>query len=69
MDTLYFDVDMTAGMALVIGNEGRGVSPELTSAADIVIRIPMFGEIDSLNASTAAAVVMYECVRQSLKSE
>lgn len=68
-DTLYFDVDMTAGMALVIGNEGRGVSPELTSAADIVIRIPMFGEIDSLNASTAAAVVMYECVRQSLKSE
>jgi TrmH family RNA methyltransferase len=65
-DKLYCDADLSPGVALVIGNEGRGISRELMSAADITVKIPMFGEIDSLNASSAAAVVMYECVRQNM---
>ena len=52
------------GYAIVIGNEGNGVSKELLEMADEVIKIPMFGEIESLNAGVSGAIVMYEIIRQ-----
>ena len=50
-------------IALVIGNEGNGVSEALRSAADILVNIPMRGKLESLNASVAAALLMYEMSR------
>lgn len=52
------------GTAFLIGNEGNGLSPELTAAADCLIRIPMEGKVESLNASVAASLLMYEARRQ-----
>ena len=58
------EADLSAPVALVIGNEGRGVAPEILEKADKVVKIPMYGQIESLNASVAAGILMYECVRQ-----
>ncbi len=60
----YTEADLTGGIALVIGNEGSGISGEFRSAADVKVRIPMEGNIESLNAAVAAGVLMYETVRQ-----
>lgn len=62
-DNFYFDEDLSKGVALVIGNEGNGVSEELLGMADIKIRIPMEGHLESLNASVAAGILMYEAQR------
>ena len=51
--------------AIVIGNEAGGVSEELMRAADLKIKIPMYGEIESLNAAVAAGIIMYESVRKN----
>lgn len=59
----YFDVDLTDNIALVIGNEGNGISSEIIESSDIRIKIPMHGSIESLNASVAAGILMYEAVR------
>lgn len=53
-------------IALVIGNEGQGVSPLVESSADGTVTIPMTGHVQSLNASVAAAVMMYEVARKRL---
>ena len=50
-------------IALVIGNEGNGVSDVFREAADILVNIPMQGRLESLNASVAAALLMYEMAR------
>ncbi|MEG0830540.1 MAG: RNA methyltransferase [Anaerovoracaceae bacterium] len=63
-ENYYYNVDMKKDIALIIGNEGQGVSEELTEAADIKVKIPMEGTIDSLNAAVAAGVIMYESVRK-----
>lgn len=62
-DNNYFDADLSRGIALVIGNEGNGVSEELLEMADVKIRIPMAGRLESLNASVAAGILMYEAQR------
>lgn len=59
-DRCYFD----AGTAFLIGNEGNGLSPELAAQADRLVKIPMEGQVESLNASVAAALLMYEANRQ-----
>lgn len=64
--TPMYDSDLTGPIALVVGNEGRGVSPLLIKNADGVISIPMIGEIESLNASVSAGILAYEIVRQRL---
>jgi len=56
---LCFDADLRSNIALVIGNEGGGVSKDFTDAADIRVKIPMKGEIESLNAAVAAGILMY----------
>lgn len=60
----YGGSDMTGPVALVIGNEGRGISRLLGEKCDFMVSIPMRGKINSLNASNAAAVLMYEVDRQ-----
>ncbi len=58
------DCDLTRPIALVIGNEGRGVSHEMLELSDELVSIPMFGTVSSLNAAVSAAVAMYEAARQ-----
>jgi len=62
----HFDVDFTKPTAIAFGNEGDGISKELLSAAEQKIYIPMIGQTESLNVSTAAAVVLYEAARQRM---
>lgn len=59
-ETDYNDVELTKKIALVIGNEGQGVSEAFLKASDIKIRIPMAGAIESLNAAVAAGILMYQ---------
>lgn len=59
----YYEEDLQHGIALVIGNEGNGVSDEILSLADVRVTIPMKGEIESLNAAISAAILMYEAIR------
>jgi 23S rRNA (guanosine2251-2'-O)-methyltransferase len=63
-DAVYDQIDYTAPTAIVVGGEGKGVSDLVRKKCDAVARIPMRGDISSLNASVAAAVVMYEAYRQ-----
>lgn len=59
-----WDVRLSPPIAIVIGNEGSGIGPELLAACDRVIRIPHQGDIGSLNAAAAAAVLLHEIRRQ-----
>ena len=59
-----YSLDLTGPMGVVIGNEGEGVSRLVKENCDFVATIPMFGDIDSLNASVAMGVLSYEIVRQ-----
>ena len=63
---LVYDQDMTGSAAFVIGSEGSGISRLVREKCDFVVSIPMKGKVNSLNASNAAAIVMYEVVRQRL---
>ena len=60
----HFDTNMKGPLALVIGSEGDGVSRLVKEKCDFTASIPMYGKISSLNASVAAALLMYEVVRQ-----
>ena len=63
-DLAYDRVDFTGPAAIVIGSEAHGVSPELAAAATCRIAIPLAAGIESLNAATAGAVVLFEAARQ-----
>lgn len=60
----HFDVDMVKNTALVMGSEAFGISPFWIDNTSQCIKIPMRGKVDSMNVSTAAAVVIYEAIRQ-----
>lgn len=63
-DKSIYDIDMDIPTAIVMGSEEDGISKELIDSSDEVTKIPIQGNIDSLNVSVATAVVLYECVRQ-----
>ncbi|MCD6506222.1 23S rRNA (guanosine(2251)-2'-O)-methyltransferase RlmB [Candidatus Poribacteria bacterium] len=63
-----YQIDMRIPLALVIGSEGKGLSRLVSERCDMLVSIPMFGDISSLNASVAAAVALYEAVRQRISS-
>lgn len=65
-ETMY-NLNLTGPIGLVIGNEGSGVSRLVKENCDMTARIPMKGDIDSLNASVAAGVLTYEIVRQRMQ--
>jgi TrmH family RNA methyltransferase len=64
----YFQKDFSKPTAIVVGDEATGLSTEWMQAADEHIKIPMLGEIDSLNVSVSAAILLYEVVRQRGKA-
>ena len=66
-DSLY-ELDLRKKIALVFGNEHRGVSEEAASSADVLFQIPMLGMVQSLNVSVACAITLYEAFRQRMKS-
>lgn len=61
---VMYKTDLSGPIALVIGSEGEGISHLVREKCDFLCEIPMYGEINSLNASCAAAVLMYEIVRR-----
>ena len=64
---LPYECDLTGPIAVVIGSEGEGMSRLVREACDFLVKIPMLGSIESLNASVAAGVLLYEAVRQRSK--
>lgn len=60
----YYEFSYTGGTAFLIGNEGNGLKKETADLADDYLRIPMEGQVESLNAAIAAAILMYEAYRQ-----
>lgn len=61
---MMYKVDLKGPLAIVVGGEGAGVGKLVKEKCDLVAKVPMKGDIDSLNASVAAAVLIYEAVRQ-----
>ena len=61
--TEYTQTDFTGSCALVIGSEGFGISKLIQKKCDFMIKLPMLGKINSLNASVAAGIFMYEILR------
>ena len=61
-----YKADLTVPAAIVIGNEGEGLSQLVRKNCDVMVSIPMKGKISSLNASAAASILLYEAVRQRI---
>ena len=64
-DSSLSDTDLTGKVALVVGNEGDGISRLSREKCDMLVKIPMTGRVNSLNASVASAISMYEVLRQN----
>lgn len=64
----YYDTDLTGPLLLIIGSEGQGVGRLVKEQCDFVVRIPMVGKINSLNASVAGSILMYEAMKQRHKA-
>ena len=65
-DKLHTDVNLTGNVAIAVGTEQHGLSEVWMQAADLRVRIPMFGLADSLNVSSATTILLFEAVRQRL---
>ena len=62
--TDYKELDYKGKVALVIGNEGKGLSRIIRESCDFIAKIPMYGKVNSLNASVASGIMIYEVIRQ-----
>lgn len=67
-DTLIYDVDFRGATAIIMGSEGKGISPAVLSLGDVKCKIPMLGQIGSLNVSVATSIILFEAVRQRMLS-
>lgn len=65
----YYEADLTGLLVLVVGSEGKGMSRLTKEACDFIVRMPMVGRINSLNASVAGSILMYESMRQRLQKK
>ena len=63
----YYDQDLTGPLAIVIGNEGKGISDLVKRNCDFLVKIPMKGKVTSLNASVSTGIIVYEAVKQREK--
>jgi 23S rRNA (guanosine2251-2'-O)-methyltransferase len=63
-DKLYHQVDLTGPIVLVIGNEGKGLGEVIKKRCDYLVRLPMIGQVQSLNAGVATGILLYEVLRQ-----
>ena len=61
---LYYEANLTGNIAIVIGNEGEGISRLVKESCDLMVSLPMMGQVSSLNAAVAGSIVMYEAIRQ-----
>jgi RRNA methylase, YACO B.subtilis ortholog len=66
---MYTKTNLTGDMAVVIGNEEKGISRLVKEECDILVKIPMIGKVQSLNASVSAGIIIYEIVRQRLEKK
>ena len=66
-DSLYFETDLDRPLVLVVGAEGKGMGHLVKENCDMLVRIPMQGGVNSLNASAAGAVLLFEVVRQRMQ--
>ena len=66
-DSLYFETDLDRPLVLVVGAEGKGMGHLVKENCDMLVRIPMQGGVNSLNASAAGAILLYEVVRQRMQ--
>ena len=66
-DRTLYEADLKGPAAIVIGSEGDGMSRLVAQTCDVLVRIPMKGKLNSLNASAAAAILLYEAVRQRIE--
>lgn len=64
-EKLYFHLAYSSRIAFLLGNEGRGVDPQLREMVDEEVKIPMAGQVESLSVVTAAGILLFEWVRQS----
>ncbi|HZQ89133.1 MAG TPA: 23S rRNA (guanosine(2251)-2'-O)-methyltransferase RlmB [Gaiellaceae bacterium] len=62
--TPMWDADLSGGLALIFGAEGKGLRPLVRKSCDLEVSIPLLGEVESLNVSVAAAILLYEARRQ-----
>lgn len=60
----YWETGYDLAVVIVIGNEGQGISPQLKRMCDIVVKIPLYGKVESLNASVSTGIILYEILRQ-----
>lgn len=65
----YYEADLTGPLVLVVGSEGKGMCRLTKEACDFIVRMPMVGRINSLNASVAGSILMYESMRQRLQKK
>lgn len=66
-DTYYYDANLKGNCAIVMGGEDKGISTLVRKNCDVLVKIPMPGNINSLNVSNATSIIIYEAVRQRLK--
>ena len=66
-DNMYTKTNLTGDMVVVIGNEEKGISRLVKEECDILVKIPMIGKVQSLNASVSAGIIIYEIIRQRLE--
>lgn len=64
-----FETDLPTPLALIVGSEGHGMAPQVRSRCQLVLRLPMHGHVESLNAATAGTVALYEILRQGRDNE
>ena len=62
----YYNQDLTGPIGIVIGNEGKGMSEKVKNNCDFLVKIPMKGKVESLNASVSTGIIIYECVKQKI---
>ncbi|GAC1472239.1 MAG: 23S rRNA (guanosine(2251)-2'-O)-methyltransferase RlmB [Ktedonobacteraceae bacterium] len=62
--TLYTKANLTGPLALVVGNEGKGLGRLVREHCDVLIKLPMYGHVNSLNAAAAGSIALYEALRQ-----
>lgn len=65
-DKMPYDINLTESIAILVGNEGQGLSDSISKKSDYLVKIPILGKAESLNASVASGVLLYEVVRQRI---
>ena len=66
-DKYYYNQDLTGPLGIVIGNEGKGISEKVRKSCDFAVKIPMKGQVESLNAAVSTGIIVYEAVKQRNK--